>query len=101
MAERKPPACSKRLRLTTRRWPRYMQPSSRSGAGDRVDDIPDRSVLRQLIEALEKGAGATPLPAKRPVPEDVKVLGAARADLVREAQRVGKLRNMKVSDVVD
>jgi len=24
-----------------------------------VDDIPDRSVLRQLIEALEKGAGAT------------------------------------------
>jgi hypothetical protein len=70
-------------------------------AGDRVDDIPDRSVLRQLIEALEKGAGATPLPAKRPVAEDVKVLGAARADLVREAQRVGKLRNMKASDVVD
>jgi hypothetical protein len=73
-------------------------------AGDRVDDIPDRSVLRQLIEALEKVAGATPLPsapAKRPVPEDVKVLGAARADLVREAQRVGKLRNMKVADVVD
>ena len=102
-------------------------------AGDRVDDIPDRSVLRQLIEALEKVAGATPLcqngagknnqaeatghtpadatngrrngrpsdPAKRPVAEDVMVLGAARADLVREAQRVGKLRNMKVSDVVD
>ena len=70
-------------------------------AGDRVDDIPDRGVLRQLIEALEKGAGATPLPANRPVAEDVKVLGASRADLVREAQRVGKLRNMKVSDVVD
>jgi hypothetical protein len=102
-------------------------------AGDRVDDIPDRSVLRQLIEALEKRAGATPprqngagqnnqaeatghtpadatngrrngrpsAPAKRPVAEDVKVLGASRADLVREAQRVGKLRNMKVSDVVD
>jgi hypothetical protein len=73
-------------------------------AGDRVDDIPDRSVLRQLIEALEKAAGATPLPsapAKRPAAEDVKVLGAARADLVREAQRVGKLRNIKVSDVVD
>ena len=73
-------------------------------AGDRVDDIPDRSVLRQLIEALEKGAGATPLPiapAKRSVAEDVKVLGAARADLVREAQRVGKLKNMKVADVVD
>jgi hypothetical protein len=73
-------------------------------AGDRVDDIPDRSALRQLIEALEKGAGATPLPsapAKRPVAEDVKVLGASRADLVREAQRVGKLRSMKVADVVD
>ena len=73
-------------------------------AGDRMDDIPDRSVLRQLIEALEKAAGATPLPstpAKRPVSEDVKALGAARADLVREAQRVGKLRNIKVADVVD
>jgi hypothetical protein len=39
--------------------------------------------------------------AKRPVPQDVKVLGAARADLIRAAQRVGKLKNMKVSDVVD
>ena len=78
-------------------------------AGDSLDDIPDRSMLRQLIEALEKrsrrndAAMSTDVQhsAKRPVPEDVKVLGAARADLVREAQRVGKLRNMKVSDVVD
>lgn len=102
-------------------------------AGDCLDDIPDRSALRQLIEALEKAAGATPLrqsgaglathavgnghtptdatnghgngrnsaPAKRPVREDAKSLGSARADLVREAQRVGKLRNMKVADVVD
>ena len=102
-------------------------------AGDCLDDIPDRSALRQLIEALEKAAGAAPMrqngsgqttqivdnghapadatnglcngrtsaQAKKPVPEDVKVLGAARADLIREAQRVGKLRNMKVSDVVD
>jgi hypothetical protein len=31
----------------------------------------------------------------------VKGLGTARADLIREAQRVGKLRNMKVADVVD
>src|ERR1700689_3426512 len=30
-------------------------------AGDRLDDIPDRSVLRQLIEALERAAGAAPL----------------------------------------
>ena len=28
-------------------------------AGDGLDDIPDRSVLRQLIEALEKATGAT------------------------------------------
>src|SRR5207237_44982 len=45
--------------------------------------------------------GRTSAQAKKPVPEDVKVLGGARADLIREAQRVGKLRNMKVSDVVD
>ena len=80
-------------------------------AGDGLDDIPDRSMLRQLIEALEKAAGETRprqngaaqthAQAKRPVPEAVKVLGTARADLVREAQRVGRLRNIKVSDVVD
>lgn len=101
-------------------------------AGDCLDDIPDRSALRQLIEALEKAAGAMPprqngarlaaqavgnghtptdanghgtgrnrAPAKRPVREDAKGLGNARADLIREAQRVGKLRNMKVADVVD
>jgi hypothetical protein len=102
-------------------------------AGHHLDDIPDRGVLRQLIEALERAAGAAPLrqngashshlaaanghapthatnghgngrpsgTAKRPIPEDVKVLGAARADLIREAQRVGRLKNMKVSDVVD
>jgi len=77
-------------------------------AGDGLDDIPDRSVLRRLIEALEKpgatnlrqnGAGQTP--AKRPTREEVKLLGTARGDLMREAQRVGRLRNMKVSDVVD
>jgi len=38
---------------------------------------------------------------KQPVAEDVKVLGAARADLIRAAQRVGKVKNMKVSEVVD
>jgi hypothetical protein len=102
-------------------------------AGDCLDDIPDRGALRQMIEVLEKAAGAMPLrqngagqaapavgnghtptdatnghgngrnstPAKRPVREDAKSLGSARGDLVREAQRVGKLRNMKVADVVD
>ena len=102
-------------------------------AGDCLDDIPDRRVLRQLIETLERtpgvpapqqnGAGQTGRAAvnghtpasatnshcngrsgatvKRPIAEEVKVLGAARADLIRAAQRVGKLKNMKVSEVVD
>jgi hypothetical protein len=80
-------------------------------AGDCLDDIPDRRTLRQLIEVLEKKAGATPLQqngnghggasANRTNARRADELGAARADLVREAQRVGKLRNMKVSDVID
>ena len=78
-------------------------------AGDGLDDIPDRSVLRRLIEALEKATGATTLrqngagqiPATRLTREEMKILGTARGDLMREAQRVGRLRNMKVSDVVD
>ena len=80
-------------------------------AGDCLDDIPDRRTLRQLIEALEREAGATPLgqngnghggvPANRIDAKCGNEMGAARADLVREAQRVGKLRNMKVSAVID
>ena len=80
-------------------------------AGDCLDDIPDRRTLRQLIEALERKAGSTPLrqngnghggaSANRSSVGRGNELGAARADLVREAQRVGKLRNMKVSDVID
>jgi hypothetical protein len=78
-------------------------------AGDGLDDIPDRSVLRRLIEALEKATGATTrrqngagqIPAARPTRAEMKLLGTARGDLMREAQRVGRLRNMKVSDVVD
>lgn len=79
--------------------------------GDCLDDIPDRRTLRQLIEALERAAGATPTPqngarntqsaASRPAIDSDRELGIARANLVREAQRVGKLRNMKVSDVID
>ena len=80
-------------------------------AGDCLDDIPDRRTLRQLIEALEREAGADPLrqngnghggaSANRTGARRGDELGAARADLVREAQRVGKLRDMKVSDVID
>ncbi len=79
--------------------------------GDCLDDIPDRRTLRQLIESLERAAGATPMPqngvastqpaASRPAVDPGRELGAMRANLVREAQRVGKLRNMKVSDVID
>ena len=79
--------------------------------GDCLDDIPDRRTLRQLIEALEREAGATPLrqngnghaaaSGNRTNAGRDDEMGAARADLVREAQRVGKLRNMKVSDVID
>ena len=79
--------------------------------GECLDDIPDRRTLRQLIEALERAAGATPMPpngagskqsaASRPAVDSARELGAMRANLVREAQRVGKLRNMKVSDVID
>jgi hypothetical protein len=80
-------------------------------AGECVDDIPDRRTLRQLIETLEKAAGAVPLskygngnrgtPANRSNRGKGNELGAARADLVRQAQRVGSLRNMKVSEVID
>jgi hypothetical protein len=79
--------------------------------GECLDDIPDRRTLRQLIEALESAAGATPMPqngagntrpaASRPAMDSARELGTTRANLVREAQRVGKLRNIKVSDVID
>jgi hypothetical protein len=80
-------------------------------AGDCLDDIPDRRTLRQLIEALERQAGAAPpgqngnghtgASANRTNSRRDNEMGAARADLVREAQRVGKLRNMTVADVID
>jgi hypothetical protein len=80
-------------------------------AGDGLDDIPDRRTLRELIETLEKAAGAAPLPknghGNRGAPTNSSnhgqgnELGAARAELIREAQRVGRLRNMKVSEVID
>jgi hypothetical protein len=83
-------------------------------AGDCVDHIPDRRTLRQLIEAVEKTADAgavrqngnghkesAGLQANKPTSVCGNELGSTRAALVREAQRVGKLRNMKVSDVID
>ncbi len=80
-------------------------------AGDSLDDIPDRRTLRQLIEILEKAAGTVQAstngnghhgePTRRQNGTRRNPLGAARADLIREAQRVGRLRGMRVSDVID
>jgi hypothetical protein len=47
------------------------------------------------------GAGSTQPAANRPAVDSGRELGATRANLVREAQRVGKLRKMNVSDVID
>ncbi len=80
-------------------------------AGDSVDDIPDRRVLRQLIETLERAAGTIQASAngnghhrestRRQTGTNRNPVGAARADLIREAQRVGRLRGLRVSDVID
>lgn len=80
-------------------------------AGDSLDDIPDRRTLRQLIETLEKaaetkrasgtGKGRHEEPSHRPNGSKESQVGIARADLIREAQRVGRLRGMRVSDVID
>jgi hypothetical protein len=85
-------------------------------AGDSLDDIPDRKALRELIAILEKEAcaaathengsgappaGATPANGARPASAAGKELGEARKALIKEAQRVAKLREMKVADVVN
>jgi hypothetical protein len=91
--------------------------------GDSLDDIPDRAALRQLIESLEKEAGATPMrqhrdgaadapedsqgvsepeqPARSFAPREMKSLGEARGKLLREAQRVARLKGLKLAEVVD
>ncbi|HEU0142703.1 MAG TPA: Rad52/Rad22 family DNA repair protein [Bryobacteraceae bacterium] len=73
-------------------------------ASDALDDIPDRSALRRLIEALEKEVGAT---ASRQgikgsaAPPTAKAVSEARSQLLTEAQRVARLKGMKVAEVVD
>ena len=91
--------------------------------GDSLDDVPDRAGLRQLIEALEKEAGATPMrqdrdgagnapgpnqgpggagqPARSFAPREMRNLGEARGKLLREAQRVARLKGLKLAEVVD
>ena len=77
-------------------------------AGDRLDDLPDRRTLRQLIETLEKAAGTiqssakcTGEPRRRQNGTNRNPVGTARAGLIREALRVGRLRGMRVSDIID
>jgi hypothetical protein len=91
--------------------------------GDSLDDIPDRAALRHLIEALEKEAGATPMRQDRDgtgqvrgdgqgaggpgrsdqsfAPREMKNLGEARGKLLREAQRVARLKGLKLAEVID
>ena len=76
-------------------------------ASDALDDIPDRSALRQLIEALEKETAAgnqngasNPAPVNSPA-ITARALAEARGQLVKEAQRVARLKDMKVADVVN
>jgi len=91
--------------------------------GDSLDDVPDRAGLRQLIEALEKEAGATPMrqdrdgavgapglsqsageteqPAQTFAPREMRNLGEARGKLLREAQRVARLKGLKLAEVID
>ncbi len=92
--------------------------------GESLDDIPDRSALRQLIEALEREGGVTPMRQGREAmdgqdasgesaiggdvqserrfgPGEMKKLGQARGMLLREAQRVARLKGLKLAEVVD
>jgi hypothetical protein len=91
--------------------------------GDSLDDIPDRAALRQLIGPLEKEAGATPMRQDRDgpgqttgdgqgtgeprqyaqsfAPREMKSLGEARGKLLREAQRVSRLKGLKLAEVID
>lgn len=91
--------------------------------GDSLDDVPDRAALRQLIEALEKEAGVTPMRQqqheagdaqrygqdsggrgqypRRFGPRELKSLGDARGRLLREANRVARLKGLKLPEVVD
>lgn len=91
--------------------------------GDSLDDVPDRAALRQLIEALEKEAGATPMRQQKDGADgihensqdseryeqcargfarsELKCLGDARGKLLREANRVARLKGLKLPEVVD
>jgi hypothetical protein len=84
---------------------------------DSLDDIPDREALRKAVETLEQEANkvkaarqkstssavnGTPANGSgRPSPASGKDLGDARSALIKEAQRVARLKGMTVAQVVD
>lgn len=80
---------------------------------DNIDDIPDREALRKVLSILEseaakngKGAAAAngngaPAAAPRTNAPTAKRLGETRFALIKEAQRVASVRNMKVEQVVN
>jgi hypothetical protein len=85
-------------------------------ASDHLDDIPDREALRKAVETLEaeavrKTANVSPRsPANGATGSGsaqasniptAKELGETRYALIREAQRVARLRKMKLAEVVD
>jgi hypothetical protein len=81
-------------------------------ASDHLDDIPDREALRKAVEILEaeavaKTASATAKgatgsgSAQAPNPPTAQELGETRFALITEAQRVARLRKMKVAEVVN
>jgi hypothetical protein len=86
---------------------------------DSLDDIPDREALRKAVETLEWEASKMKTAARqnptaspavngtpangsgRPSPTSGKDLGDARSALIKEAQRVARLKGMTVAQVVD
>ena len=88
-------------------------------ASDELGDIPDREALRKLLETLEQEASKMKAAARqnptaspavdgtpangsgRPSPTSGKDLGSARSALIKEAQRVARLKGMTVAQVVD
>jgi hypothetical protein len=64
-------------------------------ASDSIDDIPDRTILRRLVETLEAESGAA-----AGQPQSTEVLAAARGRLLREAARVSGATNRTLAEVI-
>jgi hypothetical protein len=64
-------------------------------ASDSIDDIPDRRVLRRLVETLEAAHGT--LAGEAQSTDD---LAAARGRLLREAARVSGATNQTLAEVI-